>query len=96
MIQILSFLPLIVGLSNIFGIQTMLNFGLKETFTKILIMAGILNISLAVALVTSLQHIGVALSALVTETFVTTYMFFILQRNGLRILPLNTRWGVLR
>ncbi len=95
-IQILSFLPFIVGLSNIFGIQTMLNFGLKQIFTKILIMAGILNIFLATALVTSLQHIGIALSVLTTETFVTTYMFFILQRKGLKVLPLKLQWGVLR
>ncbi len=95
-IQILSFLPFIIGLSNIFGIQTMLNFGLKEIFTKILMMASVINILLALILVTPLQHIGISLSVLVTEIFVTSYMFIVLQRNGLKVLQFKVDLRVVR
>ena len=50
MIRILSLLPFIVGLSNIFGVQIMVNFGLKRLLTRILAVAGVLNILMAVLL----------------------------------------------
>lgn len=84
-IRILSFLPFIIGMSNIFGIQTMLNFGLKKNFTKIIISAGLINIFLAVILVIPFQHIGISISVIITESCVTFCMLFSLQRNELKI-----------
>jgi PST family polysaccharide transporter len=84
-IRILSPLPFIIGLSNIFGIQIMVNFGLKRALTRILASAGALNIIVALILVTSLRHIGVAIAAVLTETFVTTVMYICLRRNGIHI-----------
>ncbi|WP_145586925.1 oligosaccharide flippase family protein, partial [Yersinia kristensenii] len=37
-------IPLFIALSNIFGIQTMLNFGFKKQFSRILLSCGVLNI----------------------------------------------------
>lgn len=84
--QILSLLPFIIGLSNIFGIQVMLNFGLKQVFTRILIAASFINILMALILVGPFQHIGISFSVLITEIFVTITMFFVLQRHGLKVL----------
>ncbi len=95
-IRILSFLPFITGLSNIFGIQTMLNFGLKEIFTKILMCASLLSVILAMILVMPLQHIGISISVLVTEIFVTLCMFIFLQRNGLKVLQFKTSLGMIK
>ncbi len=88
-IRILSFLPFIVALSNIFGIQVMLNFELKKAFTVILIAASIINILLALILVIPLKHIGISISFLVTELFVTISMFTFLQYNGLKLAQLR-------
>jgi PST family polysaccharide transporter len=84
-LRIMSFLPFLIGLSNIFGIQTMLTFGLKETFTKILIWGSFLNIGLALVLVAPLKHVGISVSVLATEIFVTASMFAALEKRGLRI-----------
>jgi PST family polysaccharide transporter len=89
-IRILSFLPFIIGLSYILGVQAMLNFGLKKIFTRILVIAGLINILLALTMVSSLQHIGISLSNLITEAFVTACMVIYLQRNGIRILHFNS------
>jgi PST family polysaccharide transporter len=84
-IRILSFLPFIIGLSNILGIQIMVNFGLQKTLTKILIAAGVLNIVIALLLVVPLKHVGVATAALVAEVFVTLALFVAVRRNGLDV-----------
>jgi len=89
-IQILSFLPFVGGLSNIFGIQVMLNFGLKHIFTRILIIASFINIFLALILVVPLRHVGISYSVLITEIFIMITMFLILQRNGIKVMKLST------
>ncbi len=84
-IRILSALPFIIGLSNIFGIQILVNFGREKTLTKILLAAGILNIALAMTLVGPFKHVGVAAAAVTTEAFVTIALFVAMRRSGLDI-----------
>ena len=84
-LRILAFLPFVIGLSNIFGIQTMLTFNLKQAFSKILISAGLLNIVLALILAPLYQHIGISITVLTTEIFVTLSMFFYLKKKGIKI-----------
>lgn len=92
-IRILSFLPFIVGLSNIFGVQIMVNFGLKRAMTRILGIAGVFNVVAALALVVPLRHIGVSITALLTEVFVTVAMFVVLRRNGIDVFRPRAEGG---
>jgi PST family polysaccharide transporter len=85
-LRIISFLPFIIALSNIFGIQTMLNFDRKKAFSKILISGSILNIILSLILVPLFQEIGSAISVLTVELYITFTMFIYLQTNGINIL----------
>jgi len=85
-LRILSFIPFIIALSNIFGIQTMLTFNMKSSFLKILSSAAILSLSLSFLLIPFLKHIGVSISWLTTEIFVTVSMFFTLKKKGINIL----------
>ena len=88
-VKILSFLPFIIALSNIFGIQTMLNFGKNKAFSRILISASILNLILSIILVPVYQHIGSAISVLFVEIFVSTVMFIYLQLSDVKILRVS-------
>jgi polysaccharide transporter, PST family len=85
-IRILSFVPFLVGLSNVLGVQTMLTFNMKKAFSNILVLAGLFNLALALALVPLYQHIGTAVSVLCTETFVTLSMFLYLRSRNIDIL----------
>jgi PST family polysaccharide transporter len=85
-LRIMAFLPFIIGLSNIFGIQTMLTFDYKNAFSKILIAGSIMNIILSIIVVPLWKHIGTASAILVTEVFITVSMFIYLNRHGIKLL----------
>lgn len=77
-LKILAFVPLIIMLSNMAGIQTMMNTGYQKQFMIIVSAAAIINIILTMILVPIYFEIGTAVSFLVTEFFVTiTMMIFI-------------------
>lgn len=75
LLKIMAFLPLMVGLSNIFGVHIMLTFGKKEAFSKILITGAIIGIFLSLLLVPLWQHIGTAIILVLVESFITITMF---------------------
>jgi len=84
--RVLAGLPLLVGASNVLGIQIMLPFGKDRAFLTILLSAGLLNVILAVLLAPYWQATGMATAVVITETFVTTSMLVYLQRCGLNPL----------
>jgi len=85
-LRVLSILPLMVSLSNVFGIQTMITFNYKEAFTRIVILGGIIDIILGITLITLLQEVGIAISFAITETFITIAMLLFLQNHNIKIL----------
>lgn len=78
-LQIMAFLPFIIALSNIYGIQTMLNLGYKQAFSRILVAAAIFGGGLSFILVPLYEGLGTALTLLVVEVFVTVVMFMYLK-----------------
>ena len=86
----LAFLPFIIALSNVFGIQTMLTFGMNRIFSRILIASAGLNLVLIFPLAWRFGANGAAMSMLCTETFVTASMAWMLHRRGINLyLPLR-------
>lgn len=86
LLRILAFLPFIISLSNIFGIQTMLVFGMKKQFNKILLSAAVINTIIVLPMIYFYQAIGVSISMTITEIFVTVTMCVILKKNNINLI----------
>jgi len=82
-LRVLAFIPFLVALSNVLGIQTMLTFGLKKEFSRIIITSGVINIGLIIPLVYLYGGIGAAAAVLATELIVTISMAYRLDKSGL-------------
>ena len=80
LLKVMSFLPFIVALSNMYGIQTMLNLGYKKAFSWILVTAAVLGVGFSLALVPIYGAIGSSLVLLIVELLVTATMFLFLYR----------------
>lgn len=92
-LRILAFLPLLIALSTVFGVQTMLTLNYKKAYSNILLFAGILNIILAFLLTPLFQHIGASAALLITEIFVTLNTFLFLQKKGIKLLDYKTKFS---
>ncbi len=85
--RIIIFLPLIILLSNIFGIQVMLNLGYKKEFFKIIFLAGIINLLISFLVIPVYYEIGTALSIVISEVFVTAAFIHFVKKK--KLLKLN-------
>ncbi|MFC2135596.1 flippase [Bacteroidota bacterium] len=70
-LRIISWLIFLIGLSNVLGIQTMLNLNFKRAFTGIIIIASLFSLVLSFILVPIYFEIGTAVTVLTTEFLVT-------------------------
>jgi O-antigen/teichoic acid export membrane protein len=73
-LRILSVLPIITGLSNIFGVQVLLTYGYKKEFSTILLASGFISLITLIPLCYFYQSEGAAISVVITETIVTVLM----------------------
>jgi len=85
LLKIISFLPIIIFLSNVAGVQTMLNMGFKREFAKIILIAGIFNVILSFIIVPIYLSIGTAVMVLLTEILVTAQMVFFLKKKKIHV-----------
>jgi PST family polysaccharide transporter len=88
-LQIISFLPFIIGMSNIFGIQIMLNLGLDKLFFKTTFIASVIGILLNIVMSKYYGYIGSAWNCLIVESFVTIIMYLALKREKIKIFVLD-------
>lgn len=86
-LRLLALLPPLIAGSNVLGIQWMLPLRLDREFNVIIILAGLLNVLLALELVPRWHQLGMAASAVFAEALVTGAMILILRRR--RLVP----WG---
>lgn len=88
-LRILSFLPFIIGLSNILGIQLMLNMGLDKLFLLTTSIASAIGVILNIFMSKYLGYIGTAWNCLIVEIIVTLIMYFTLLKKGINIISLE-------
>ncbi len=77
----------IVGMSNIFGIQMLIPFGYSKSFSRVIVSSGLIYMIQALIVwgTIGFSIISVALITVVTEIFVTTYMFYYCRKYKLWI-----------
>ncbi len=90
-IRVLAPLLFLVGLTHVLGIQVMLSFAKDKAFTTILLSAGLINVILATICAPAWQALGMAISFLVSQIFVTIVMIIYCQVNGISPLFRNAK-----
>lgn len=86
---LMAWLPFVIGLSNVFGMQTLLVLGYKAIFSQILMMAGLINIVLILPLTYYNAEVGAATSVLITEVIVTTVMAVVIIKKKIPLFKGN-------
>lgn len=81
LLRIMAFLPFLIALSNVFGIQTMLTFGMQRDFSRIIMIAAVFNTCLVLPMIYFFEGLGVCISITLTECFVTVAMWYVLRKN---------------
>lgn len=77
-LMLMAWLPFLVGLSNVFGVQTLLTLGYKAVFSRILMIAGVVNVLLIFPLSYYYAEVGAAAAVSMTELLVTSVMALII------------------
>lgn len=78
---ILGALPLLIAISNVFGIQIMVPLGHNSAFSAVLVAAGLANVVLVFPLGALWGANGAAVSMVVTEILVTSVMGVFIMKN---------------
>ncbi len=90
-IRWISLLPFLITMSTVLGVQTMVALGLDKQFSSILLLAGIMNVALAIPLILTYQAVGAGACVLFTESAVTIAMGVVLMRSGINLFSVTTR-----
>jgi len=83
LVQLMSVLPFVVGLSNVFGVQTMLVFNMDRAVSRIVTALGIMNVFMIIGFVYAVGVVGAAISVVFVEVMVTASYAFCLHRSGI-------------
>jgi PST family polysaccharide transporter len=84
--RILAFVPVVIGWSNLFGIQTMINLKMDKIFFRITAIGAVASILLNFLFVTRFGFIGTAISWVLTEILIVVSMYAVLAKNGINIV----------
>lgn len=88
-LRILCFLPVALGVSNLMGVQTMVNLKLDKPYTRIIFAGSIFGVILNLWLAKAYSYIGGAWALLFTEILLAVLMWFYLEKNKLRVLSID-------
>lgn len=88
-LQVLMFLPLIIGFSNIMGIQIMLNLKMDKIFFRVTACGAALSVFFNVIMIRHWGYIGTSVNWIMTELLICITMFIILHRKGVHPVDIN-------
>ena len=85
-LKIIAWLPLVIFVSNVIGIQTMLPLNKQKSFALTLFSAAMINLTLSFIIVPLYFEIGTSISVLITEIFVTIAFFVFVKKNKILVV----------
>lgn len=85
-LRILAFQPFIISISNLLGVQTMLNLKLDKLFYRITLVGALVGTSLNFVLVPYYFEVGTAWAWVITELFIVIAMIYSLKNRGFNFL----------
>ncbi|WP_207425346.1 flippase [Pedobacter sp. SYSU D00535] len=88
-LRILCFIPMIIALSNLFGVQTMINLKMDKSFFRITLLGAIVGLGLNFFLSKQMGAIGTAWAWLLTELIITISMWTVLYFQQIQLIDLN-------
>ncbi|MCA3968485.1 flippase [Vibrio vulnificus] len=87
-LKILSLIPILVGCSNVFGVQTLLTHGYKKDFSKVILFSSIVSVFISATLCWLYSYIGAAVSIIAAEFLVLVLMYKKVKDRKLNIVRL--------
>lgn len=85
-LQIVSFIPLSVGLTNIFGVQLMFNLNLENLYFKITVISTIISLVFNVLLSRSFGIIGAAWSIVICDIIGVVLIYYAVKNKKIEII----------
>ena len=85
-LKIIAWLPFIIIISNVLGIQTMIPLKKQKVFSTILFAAAVINILISLFLVPAYFEIGTSISLLITEIFVSSAFYIFVKKNNIKVI----------
>jgi PST family polysaccharide transporter len=83
LLQLMAISPVLYFINTILGVQVMLTFGLKQDFSRILIIGFFINILLLIPMINLFSINGAGLSFILAELMVAFMMFKVIKKNSL-------------
>ena len=77
----LAWVPFIVGVSNVLGVQTLLVLGFKKSFGRVHLSAGVFSVFILIPLAYHIQELGAAISTVAVEALVCLLMALAIHKN---------------
>jgi PST family polysaccharide transporter len=81
--QVMTFVPFIIALSNVFGIQIMLNLKMDKSFFAVTSTGAVLGLVLNYVMIHLWGYIGTAWNWFIVEVYITTAMYVVIRKNGI-------------
>jgi PST family polysaccharide transporter len=89
LVRLLALLPPVIAIGTMFGIQWALPAGLERPFYLLVVAAGLVNVTMAFALVPKLGALGMALGVTTAEVLVAGGLLVLFRNRGGRFWPLT-------
>ncbi|ELB18976.1 flippase [Enterococcus faecium] len=95
LVKLLSLIIVIIGMSNVFGLQFLIPMGRDKKFTKAIVIGAIVNFSLNLIFIPRLASYGAAIATIIGESVVTLIMYFMVKDELKLNFPFKMIWKFL-